>query len=41
MEINLFLAGHGTVWNWNPPVEYPDDGLFYIWNEETLTWVEI
>ena len=27
--------------NWNPPVEYPDDGLFYIWNEETLTWVEI
>ncbi len=27
--------------NWNPPVEYPDDGLFYIWNEETLTWVEM
>jgi len=29
-----------TNGEWNPPVEKPDDGLLYIWNEETLTWVE-
>jgi hypothetical protein len=25
---------------WNPPVEYPTNGGFYIWNEETKSWVE-
>ena len=29
-----------TNGGWNAPVEKPDDGLLYIWNEETLTWVE-
>ena len=24
---------------WVPPVPYPTDGSFYIWNEEQLTWV--
>lgn len=23
---------------WNPPVEYPSDGLSYVWNEETTSW---
>ena len=23
---------------WNAPVEYPDDGNFYDWNEENMTW---
>ena len=22
------------------PTPYPDDGLFYLWDEETLTWVQ-
>jgi hypothetical protein len=22
------------------PTPYPNDGLFYVWNEETLTWVQ-
>ena len=27
-----------TIWTWKPPVEYPDDGNFYNWNEETTSW---
>lgn len=23
---------------WDPPVEYPDDGLHYHWNEEIVNW---
>jgi hypothetical protein len=23
---------------WNAPVEYPEDGNFYKWNEENQTW---
>ena len=23
---------------WKSPVDYPNDGNFYKWNEETLTW---
>lgn len=26
---------------WDPPVEYPDDGKEYSWNEDTTSWVEI
>lgn len=26
---------------WEPPVPYPNDGKFYLWNEETQSWVEI
>lgn len=26
---------------WNPPVPYPDDGKMYVWDEETLSWVEV
>jgi len=33
----IWDTSNGT---WNPPVPKPEDGLLYIWNEETLTWVE-
>jgi hypothetical protein len=26
---------------WQSPVEYPEDGKAYNWNEETLQWTEI
>lgn len=25
---------------WEPPVAYPTDGKFYIWNEEVTNWTE-
>jgi hypothetical protein len=28
-------------WNWQPPVPYPDDGKTYIWDEATLSWIEV
>lgn len=27
-----------NTYEWDPPVPYPDDGQFYIWNESTLSW---
>jgi hypothetical protein len=26
---------------WRPPTPYPDDGNTYVWDEDTLTWVEV
>ena len=26
---------------WNPPVDKPDDGKMYTWDEDTTNWVEI
>ena len=26
---------------WEPPVSYPNDGKYYMWNEETLSWAEV
>lgn len=26
---------------WKPPIEYPNDGKYYSWVEETLSWNEI
>jgi hypothetical protein len=26
---------------YEPPIEYPDDGKYYAWNEETTSWDEI
>jgi hypothetical protein len=26
---------------WQAPVEYPQDGRAYVWNEESLLWVEL
>lgn len=27
------------ICQWIAPVPYPDDGLQYVWDEETLSWV--
>jgi hypothetical protein len=29
----------GTAWE--PPIPYPDDGKDYLWNEDTVAWVEV
>ena len=26
---------------WNPPIEYPQDGKVYNWNENILNWEEV
>ena len=26
--------------DWNAPIEYPTDNKEYMWNEDTLSWVE-
>jgi hypothetical protein len=26
---------------WNPPIPKPLNGKFYVWNEETLSWIEV
>lgn len=28
-----------TTWQWEPPVPYPDDGGYYIWDESSESWV--
>jgi len=28
-----------TVYQWEAPVPYPDDGKMYYWDEATLSWV--
>lgn len=30
-----------TAWDWIPPVEYPTDGKVYVWNEDSIEWLEI
>ena len=27
-----------TIWMWEPPVAYPDDGQIYTWDEATVSW---
>lgn len=29
------------TWIWQPPVPYPNDGKLYVWDEATLSWVEL
>jgi hypothetical protein len=29
------------TWIWQAPVPYPTDGNLYIWDEATLSWVEV
>jgi len=29
-----------TDFTWNAPVAYPTDGLKYVWDEDTTSWVE-
>jgi len=26
---------------WNPPISYPNDGKLYVWDEQSLSWVEV
>lgn len=26
---------------WGPPVPYPDDGNYYVWDEITTSWVQV
>lgn len=26
---------------WNPPIDMPNDGLLYIWNEDNISWEQI
>jgi hypothetical protein len=28
-----------NIYQWKPPVPYPDDGNLYYWDESTQTWV--
>ena len=30
-----------TTCVWEPPIPMPLDGLSYIWNEDTVTWIRI
>lgn len=30
-----------NICDWVSPVQKPDDGKFYVWNEDSLNWVEI
>ena len=29
----------GTTYLWGAPVAYPSDGKYYIWNEDSKSWV--
>ena len=29
------------AWLWQAPVPYPDDGGQYVWDEDSLAWVEV
>jgi hypothetical protein len=37
---NSYILNNETC-RWSPPVEYPNDGKKYDWNEETISWIEI
>lgn len=30
-----------TSWLWQSPIPYPDDGKVYVWDENTVNWVEV
>ena len=29
------------TWRWQPPIPYPTDGKNYVWDEATVSWVEV
>ena len=31
-------TGDEETMTWNPPILYPNDNSFYIWNETTVSW---
>jgi hypothetical protein len=37
---NSWLLNENTCL-WEAPVQYPNDGNFYQWNEQTLSWEQI
>lgn len=45
-QYNVFIAPkpysswtlNTTTFDWDPPVPYPNDDNYYIWNENTQTW---
>ena len=37
---NSWILNEGTC-QWEAPVARPDDGKFYVWNEETTSWDEV
>ena len=37
---NIFADGTSIYSDWAAPVEKPNDGKSYIWDEETLNWIE-
>ncbi len=47
-ENNVFYAPkpynswtlNNNTWTWESPVSYPNDGKQYIWNEESVNWIE-
>lgn len=30
-----------TTCRWDAPTPYPNDGFYYEWNENTLSWVQV
>ena len=30
-----------STWIWEAPVDYPDDGKRYVWNEDNTSWDEV
>jgi len=37
---NSWLLNESTC-QWESPIPYPNDNKFYVWDEETTSWVEI
>ena len=37
---DVFQDGTSIYSDWAAPVEKPNDGKSYIWDEETLNWIE-
>jgi hypothetical protein len=36
-ELDSWILNEDTC-QWIPPIPYPEDGLKYRWNEETISW---
>lgn len=30
-----------TTWLWEPPTPYPTDGKDYVWDEASISWIEV
>ena len=37
---DVFQDGTSIYSDWGAPVDYPNDGKSYIWDEETVNWIE-